>query len=97
MISHRVFPPQPAGLHFPRRAGQGRPSAAYCQPDDQGKGGSTEINEDVLSKLRAFEEENKKLKDQLASAVRQDSWLLCLACVHGLSTSVALYHRLRSV
>lgn len=28
-----------------------------------------EINEDVLAKLRAFEEENKKLKDQLTGSV----------------------------
>lgn len=89
MISHRVHSLQPAGLHIPRRPGQGRPCAARCQPDDKAKGGPTEINEDVLSKLRAFEEENKKLKDQLAAAVRQDLWLLCLLCAWSINMRYA--------
>lgn len=59
---------QLAGPQCTRRPGRGRPSPVRCQPEDQGKSGSAEINEDVLAKLRAFEEENKKLKEQLSSA-----------------------------
>ena len=71
---------QLAGPQCTRRPGRGRPSPVRCQPEDQGKSGSAEINEDVLAKLRAFEEENKKLKEQLSSAVRQGLWPLRRAC-----------------
>lgn len=46
---------------------------ARCEPSDKPvvpKDAPGEINEDVLAKLRAFEEENKKLKEQLSGSVR---------------------------
>eukprot|EP00892_Ulva_mutabilis_P012623 jgi/Ulvmu1/9733/UM055_0073.1 len=58
---------QPARAQHPRRCLHRRASPAKCNPDDPAKSGSAEINEDVLAKLRAFEEENKKLKEQLAT------------------------------
>lgn len=45
---------------------------ARCEPSDKkaaAKDLPDEINEDVLAKLRAFEEENKKLKEQLTGSV----------------------------
>lgn len=81
MKVHGVVSFQSCHVHPPRRSGQIRLFAPKCQPDDQGNRGSAEINEDVLAKLRAFEEENKKLKDQLASTVRK---MTCGYCaVHG--------------
>jgi hypothetical protein len=38
--------------------------------DEASKQSETPVNEDVLAKLRQFEEENKKLKEQIESQVR---------------------------
>jgi hypothetical protein len=51
---------------------------------------SGKINEDVLSKLRAFEEENKKLKEQLSGSVRHS-----LACVSEIMAPASQHERER--